>query len=339
LPEFIELVAQAEGGLEFLINLAAGLRDGSIDDSVFDMFRAEIISRLAPLLAIAGKDASDFRKTMNDVVFRPSVDADGNPVSFQYVRRLRSDTHGDVHTFVTWQKLWNLVPDPSPLAEEIRNLVDPAVFSSSDPRPDSSSEMKDVAAAVNALGPKTVDFRISHVSGTGDPFPLWITTTQDFDQLAVSDPARLATRARDWLGLGHMKHRMPLFAFKSKAALSRLETSDKVGRPTIFDGTDNGYFKHELSCDCPHLWGRTMDFERAFAGDVDCDGGPEAITPGPLFGETFECRFVGHVLSAPMPTKPFVLSALLGQPTDVAATEVAVDAIKQQILDAIGARP
>jgi hypothetical protein len=310
---FIQILSRAEGGNEFLVNLSEAIEDGAIPESELTLFVGEVEKKLSGHPSSTPSDRSKLRQEITSLVFNPPHDEEGHPRSLTYLAKIADSTDKPILTFLTWQKLSRLVPPAGDLGREIRSIVDPRYFSTSDARPASDFEMVAVADAVNRLGPGEPNFRVSSVSSDGSAYPLWITHCRDFEHFGGLAADDLAKRMRDWLGLGHMSKGAPIFAFRSKVPLPVTRTRPLVGRPTIFDGIDNAYFKHRFEGHCPDRWGRTLDLEAALSGAAVCDGGPEAVTPGPKFGSLFECLFVGHLRSNPMPAVPRVLEVLLRQ--------------------------
>lgn len=333
---FVDWLGAVEDGQELLINLAEGILDRTVSQPLVEAFASECVIRLNKLEEAGPVDPSAARQALNNVVFNPPKDASGVPIQFQYSARRDVPTPGPIETFLTWQKLWGLIPAESELARQIIEEIDPNAFDSSDPRHLDPEDMEAVAGLVNELGPSTPDFRISRLTQAGKPMPIWITMAADAGRVTVSDSALLATRIRDWLGLGFAGAGIPFFAFVSRIPLNAAATANQLSRPTIFDAIDHGWFKHRMYGTCRHRWGRTLDFVPARRGDLDCDGAPEAIAPGSLFGTLFECRYVGRLMSPPMPTQPFVLQALLRPAADRKAE---IERLTRVLLDAIEVRP
>jgi len=330
--DFIQWIETVEAGEELLANLAEGLDEHAFEPPLLQAFAAECIKRLGSASSSGKLDPSAARNVVNYVVFDPPVDAAGQRIQFQYAARRDAPTPGAVETYVTWRKLWSLIPKTSALAKQISDAVDDDAFASTDPRYLDPDEMETVADLINAMGPNTTGFRISTMAASGDPFPVWMTTSEDRSRLSVTNNERLATRIRDWLGLGFASNGVPLFVFESRLPLDVAATYGLLSRPTAFDGIDHGWFKHRTHSHCPHGWGRTLDFEPARLGEINCDGAPEAIAPGSEFGTLFKCRYVGRLMTPPMPTKPFVLQALIGPDSDTAKA-------KAKLRAALGPRP
>ena len=316
LMKFIEIVRTALGGSEFILNLAEGVQDGSIAVADFKHFAKEAERRVQPKTLPAEKRSADLRDQLNQIVFNTPIAENQSKARFTYLSPVAESTNVQVLTLVTWSKLLKLVPANTQLMRAIDDVVDPSQIDTTDGRPPSVLEMKEVARLINQFGPATSDFRISGVGKNDEPFPCWVTHCDDYENFARSIPGVLPERMRDWLGLGHMRRGVPLFAFKSREPLRKARTRPTIARPTIFDGVDHNYFKHRASDVAQYGWGYTLDLDAARAELPNCDGGPEAITPGMLFGDRFTCLFIGHIGTEPLAAEPSVLQTLLRQSSD-----------------------
>jgi hypothetical protein len=332
---FVDLMVRVVEGDALLVNLLESNSDGGISDRYLVAFAHEAIQRIGAAEQMHTMDRSKLRQILYSVVFDPPGDESGMPVQLQYLSRLEIADSEDFVSFLTWEKLKSLVPRGSALQDAIDGIVDPAYLAASDSRPVSSVEMMAVAQKVNELGPADGNFRVTFQSLAGVPFSLWMTASDDHDRMG-GQPRQPATRARDWLGLGHVKRDMQLFLFRSKRKLSANSVHMVAARPTLFDGITNAYFKYKRSNYCPRSWGRALDLAAAKGFAEDCDGGPEVIIPGPAFADLFTCEYVGLVEEAPLPSAPYVIDALLGQPPSRA---VALETRRIQMVEKLKAAP
>lgn len=308
--QFVEQVAQLEGGKALLINFADGLQDGSVSASLFKPFAAACLKGFDACNAAAEDYDARRRHVLNRTVYSPPSDESGQPIHFQYACTLPDPPPCAIETVLTWHKLMELIPEGSELMTKVKDELWETSFQGADLRYPSDEEMGRVAARVNELGPRSRGFRLSYCAG-GFPLPIWITLASEVDLiLANTGPDDAATRIRDWLGLGHVLAGAPLFAFRSKRVLPDPK-AQPLGRPTVWDGIAHAWFKHRHAHDYKDGWGRTMDLAEARCGDPGCDGGPEAVTPAPLFGDDFECRYLGRVETPPPSVRPNVVDALL----------------------------
>lgn len=320
------------GGQEILVNIADGLDDGSIDPARLQLFARACLARLDQIDRADELFETLARNAIMSVVFTPPVDEAGQSVSLQYAAMIEaSDDH--VTTFMTLAKLRSLVPEPSRLAAALKEEMRGELWSGSDPRFINDEMGRAIADIVNEEGTES-HLHLSKIAQNAVPYPIWITrSTTSKAILDKTEPQDRATRMRDWLGLGYLDVGSPLFGFQSDRSLPSLRPA-RLGRPTVWDGIDHRWFKHRRSPHSGDRWGRTMDFEAAVACRADCDGGPEAVMPGPAFDEGFTCFYVGTVRTVPMPPTPHVLAALMASnpPRQIAR-------LKQRVVDALADRP
>ncbi|MBU3077953.1 hypothetical protein [Sphingomonas quercus] len=317
------------GGQEILVNIADGLEDGSIDAGRLRLFAEACLARLDRVDRQDEGFGAMARTAIASVVFTPPAGEDGRPIDLQYAALIEaSDDH--IMTFMTLGKLHDLAFGSTRLAAALKAELGP-LWLGTDFRfiPDEQGEA--IAEIINKEGAAS-GLKLSRIGANATPFPIWITRSVVGDTvLGQTSPQERATRMRDWLGLGLVDIGAPVFGFRSNRPLPHLHPA-KLGRPTVWDGIDHWWFKHRRSSPRLDAWGRTLDFAAAVSGCSDCDGGPEAVMPGPAFDEGFTCFYLGTVQTSPMPPGPSVLGALIASDPPRA-----IEAIRQRVADALSA--
>lgn len=102
----------------------------------------------------------------------------------------------------------------------------------------------------------------------------WHTNPETFEKIMTAVPATQAERARDWLGLIHIKKDAALVAITIPP--EAIAGAGSVKRPTFVESGDHPRFRSWIDVTTPD-WGRTVDLHALASARPDTMGGEERV--------------------------------------------------------------